>query len=149
MTSTGTGTPNAATFSLSTGASRTDVDFGYRGMASIGDRLWLDANGNGVQDAGETGVNGATVQLLDGSNNVLATATPAVTATTPSATSTPAPTRFRSSPPRCPRAWRRPTTSTASPLQTSRPSLSPPAATAHDVDFGYRGTAHRWAIGCG
>ena len=36
-------------------ANRTDVDFGYRGTASVGDRVWNDANGNGVQDAGETG----------------------------------------------------------------------------------------------
>ncbi|HEY0514519.1 MAG TPA: SdrD B-like domain-containing protein [Thermoanaerobaculia bacterium] len=71
----GVATPNAATFSLSAGDTRTDVDFGYRGTGSVGDRLWNDANGNGVQDAGETGINGVTVQLVDGSNNVVATAT--------------------------------------------------------------------------
>jgi hypothetical protein len=71
----GTVTPNIASFSLNPGDSRTDVDFGYRGTASVGDRVWLDGNGNGVQDAGENGINGVTVQLLDASNNVLATAT--------------------------------------------------------------------------
>src|SRR4051812_8725638 len=71
----GTGTPNTASVAIAAGVSRTDVDFGYRGTASIGDRLWNDANGNGIQDAGEAGINGATVQLLDAANNVVATAT--------------------------------------------------------------------------
>lgn len=31
--------------------------------ASIGDRVWIDANNNGIQDAGETGYSGATVSL--------------------------------------------------------------------------------------
>jgi hypothetical protein len=71
----GTGTPNSATVALAANTNRTDVDFGYKGTASIGDRVWLDANGNGAQDAGEAGINGVTVQLLDGANNVVATAT--------------------------------------------------------------------------
>jgi hypothetical protein len=71
----GVATPNVATFTLAAGQSRTDVDFGYRGTASVGDRVWLDANGNGTQDAGEAGINGVTVQLLDAANNVVATAT--------------------------------------------------------------------------
>ena len=73
----GVATANQATFTLGAGASRSDVDFGYRGTASVGDRVWLDGNGNGVQDAGEAGINGVTVQLLDGSGNVAATATTA------------------------------------------------------------------------
>ncbi len=40
---------------------------------AIGDRVWLDANKNGIQDAGETGVAGVTVKLLDGVGRVLAT----------------------------------------------------------------------------
>ena len=43
--------------------------------ASIGDRVWIDANANGVQDAGEVGVAGVTVKLLDGSGNLVATTT--------------------------------------------------------------------------
>lgn len=31
----------------------------------IGNRVWLDTNGDGVQDAGEAGIAGITVQLLD------------------------------------------------------------------------------------
>jgi hypothetical protein len=68
----GVATPNVAAFSLSSGDSRTDVDFGYRGTASAGDRVWIDGNGNGAQDAGETGLNGLTVELLDGNGNVVA-----------------------------------------------------------------------------
>src|SRR5205085_232205 len=71
----GIATANVASFSLAAGATRTDVDFGYRGNASVGDRVWLDANSNGTQDAGETGINGVTVQLLDASNNVVGTTT--------------------------------------------------------------------------
>ena len=40
-------------------------DFGYRGSGSIGDRVWLDLNGDGVQDGGEPGINNVTVKLLD------------------------------------------------------------------------------------
>ena len=41
---------------------------------SIGDRVWLDANGNGLQDATETGgITGVTVQLRNAANTVIAT----------------------------------------------------------------------------
>jgi hypothetical protein len=70
----GIGTLNIASFSMAAGQTRTDVDFGYRGTASVGDRVWLDSNGNGAQYGGEAGVNGVTVQLLDNANNVIATA---------------------------------------------------------------------------
>ena len=43
---------------------------------SIGDRVWEDMNFNGSQDAGEAGVAGVTVRLLDaGSNAVMASTT--------------------------------------------------------------------------
>ena len=41
--------------------------------ASIGDFVWYDANDNGIQDIGEVGVPGVTVELLDCAGNVLAT----------------------------------------------------------------------------
>jgi len=44
-----------------------------QGAASIGDLVWLDSNANGIQDAGESGLQGVTVKLLDGNGNVLAT----------------------------------------------------------------------------
>jgi fimbrial isopeptide formation D2 family protein len=57
--------PNASPLvSLTTGQNRTDADFGFRGTASIGDRVWYDADGNGVQGAGEPGIPGVTVTLL-------------------------------------------------------------------------------------
>lgn len=40
-----------------------EADAGYT-SSSVGDRVWLDANGDGIQGAGETGVEGAVVQLL-------------------------------------------------------------------------------------
>lgn len=48
-----------------TDASVNDADFGYRprGYSSIGDTVWYDNNGNGVQDASESGINGVTVNL--------------------------------------------------------------------------------------
>ncbi len=36
----GVGTANIASFTLTAGQARTDVDFGYRGTASVGDRVW-------------------------------------------------------------------------------------------------------------
>ena len=41
--------------------------------ASIGDLAWVDLNGNGVQDAGEPGLPGVIVTLLDSTNGVVAT----------------------------------------------------------------------------
>ncbi|KJK49147.1 hypothetical protein UK23_14965, partial [Lentzea aerocolonigenes] len=40
-------------------------DFGLiPATGAIGDRVWSDANGNGVQDAGEPGVPGVPVELF-------------------------------------------------------------------------------------
>jgi protocatechuate 3,4-dioxygenase beta subunit len=48
----------------------TDMDFGYRGTGSIGDYIWNDANGDGVQDATELPISGVHVYLdLDGDGN--------------------------------------------------------------------------------
>jgi choice-of-anchor A domain-containing protein len=40
---------------------------------ALGDRVWEDTNGNGMQDAGEPGMTNVTVRLLDGSSNLVAT----------------------------------------------------------------------------
>ena len=45
------------------------LDFGFIRGAALGDRVWFDTNSNGIQDAGEPGVAGITVELLDGSGN--------------------------------------------------------------------------------
>jgi len=40
------------------------VDLGFVEPVSLGSVVWLDANGNGIQDAGEAGIAGATVSLF-------------------------------------------------------------------------------------
>ncbi|MEY4925575.1 MAG: hypothetical protein RI894_11, partial [Bacteroidota bacterium] len=50
-------------FSLATGETNTNVAAGIDRKASIGDFVWSDANSNGRQDVGETGIGGVTVNL--------------------------------------------------------------------------------------
>lgn len=40
-----------------------DQDFGYSADSAIGNRVWWDLNRDGAQDAGEPGINGATVTV--------------------------------------------------------------------------------------
>jgi|GEM_PF-1731734 len=70
----GVATAHCAAASLTTGQDRTDVDFGYVQLGSIGDRVWNDVNGDGVQDVGEAGLNGWTVTLRNSANVVVGTA---------------------------------------------------------------------------
>ncbi|MEN6645468.1 MAG: SdrD B-like domain-containing protein [Armatimonadia bacterium] len=67
----GISTANIATASLTRAQNRTDVDFGYKPpvLGSIGDYVWLDVNGDGIQDATESGIPNVTMQLY--SNDVL------------------------------------------------------------------------------
>lgn len=61
-------------FSLSQGEVRSDIDAGlYPGASggSIGDYVWDDADNDGIQDGGESGTSGVTVNLLDGLGNWL------------------------------------------------------------------------------
>lgn len=64
---------------LDAGEENLDVDFGYRPAAdqpaTLGDRVWRDNNGNGIQDEGETGIANVEVTLLDGDGNVVAVTT--------------------------------------------------------------------------
>ena len=48
------------------------LDAGFYRLASLGDRVWEDRNGNGQQDASEPGIANAAVQLVDGSGNLVA-----------------------------------------------------------------------------
>jgi hypothetical protein len=57
-----------------------NADFGYRldpagaeTGSDIGDLIWLDADGDGVPDAGEPGIAGVTVELRDELDRVIAT----------------------------------------------------------------------------
>ncbi|MCA0353764.1 MAG: hypothetical protein LCH85_17360 [Chloroflexi bacterium] len=70
-----TTTGQAATVTLASGDSNPNIDAGLYQLASLGDTIWYDTNINGIQDSGETGVNGLTVNLLDSSNVVIDTTT--------------------------------------------------------------------------
>ncbi|MHB0756489.1 SdrD B-like domain-containing protein [Polaribacter sp. M15] len=60
----GTGSANSSNVNLAAGENNLDQDFGYIGLGVIGDRVWYDADGDGIQDAGESGLQGATVTLV-------------------------------------------------------------------------------------
>lgn len=47
----------------------------FPAKAVAGDRIWADVNGNGVQDAGEPGVHGVTVEVLDANDAVVESTT--------------------------------------------------------------------------
>jgi protocatechuate 3,4-dioxygenase beta subunit len=73
---TGAGTPatdsdpNPSTVCLTTNTSENlTIDFGFvpAAQGQIGNFVWRDANGNGIQDVGETGISGVTVTLTKGS----------------------------------------------------------------------------------
>jgi hypothetical protein len=52
------------------------LDFGIMiepRLASIGDRVWMDDNADGIQDSGETGMSGVTVNLFDCADSLIAT----------------------------------------------------------------------------
>ncbi|NJN65929.1 MAG: hypothetical protein HC884_04035 [Chloroflexaceae bacterium] len=51
------------------------VDFGFYPLVSLGDFVWLDENRNGLQDEGEFGVEGVTVELYDRTDTLIGTTT--------------------------------------------------------------------------
>jgi hypothetical protein len=66
--------------SIADGQSRLGIDAGFvataaTGSGVIGDYVWSDQNGDGIQNRGEPGVANAQVQLLNCSNQTLATTT--------------------------------------------------------------------------
>ena len=68
-------------YTLNAGGKNMSVDAGYystqpaANVGAIGDRVWIDNDGNGVQDAGEPSVAGVTVTLYNNVGTVIATAT--------------------------------------------------------------------------
>ncbi|MDR7049208.1 protocatechuate 3,4-dioxygenase beta subunit [Duganella sp. 3397] len=62
-------------FTLASGEVNKSVDAGVVGAATIGDRVWLDKNGNGIQDTGESGKSGVTMELRDSTGKVVKTTT--------------------------------------------------------------------------
>jgi len=64
----GTGQPNQTALQPDNNGNMT-VDFGFIQSVSLGSTVWEDENGNGIQDAGESPIAGATVTLLDSLGN--------------------------------------------------------------------------------
>ncbi|MEL6656096.1 MAG: SdrD B-like domain-containing protein [Bacteroidota bacterium] len=56
---------------LESGENDPTIDAGFFGNASLGDFVWEDLDADGIQDAGEPGIEGVTVMLLDGDGNML------------------------------------------------------------------------------
>ncbi len=80
MAGDGFSKPDPYAVALSAGGGETNVvaDFGYNRPGTIGDRVWSDADGDGLQDPGEAGIGGVTLELRDaGSGALLATTTTA------------------------------------------------------------------------
>jgi len=73
MVKTG-GNPEPELISVAEGDHYLDADYGYDDNAALGDFVWEDANGNGVQDAGETtGIPGVSITVRDAAHNIIAT----------------------------------------------------------------------------
>ncbi len=64
-------------YSLFLGLNPTNLtaDFGYMRLVTIGDRIWWDADGNGLQSAGEPGLPGVPLALRNGADTLIATTT--------------------------------------------------------------------------
>ncbi len=65
-----TGDPDASLDNMSmvdlpAGGNDLHQDFGYQPLGTIGDRVWADNDGDGVQDDDEAGINGVTVKLIN------------------------------------------------------------------------------------
>ncbi len=67
-------TGQTACFTLASGENSTKEDAGiYFNKVSVGDKVWNDANQNGIQDNTESGISGVTVQLYTSANVLAAT----------------------------------------------------------------------------
>ncbi len=67
-------TPNTVPINLVAGTA-VGVSFGDQQQATVNGTVFSDLNANGFQDAGEAGLVGVTIQLLDAGSNVVATTT--------------------------------------------------------------------------
>jgi hypothetical protein len=56
---------SAATEPIPAGGADVSLDMGIWAPVSIGDRVWYDINGNGIQETGETGIAGVKITLYD------------------------------------------------------------------------------------
>ena len=71
----GTPTGCSAVFTLASGDSNTTIDAGMYQPATIGNKVWLDENGDGRQDPGEQGIANVTVELWKDNHNTLVATT--------------------------------------------------------------------------
>lgn len=62
---------NTVTFNVNSNQLFADIDAGYIKYIGVGDFVWEDMNGNGLQDGGEPGVAGVTVRLARSSDNAV------------------------------------------------------------------------------
>ena len=67
-------TGSSGVFLLGIGETKTDIDAGVYSVSSIGDQVWNDLNRDGLRDAGEPGIPGVELLLLDAQDNILASA---------------------------------------------------------------------------
>ena len=74
-------TGQTALVTLTPGTTVTSVDAGMYEDAALGDLVWTDDDADGIQDAGETGLGGVTVTLLDAGGATLASTTTAADGT--------------------------------------------------------------------
>ncbi|MEZ5381807.1 MAG: SdrD B-like domain-containing protein [Microthrixaceae bacterium] len=68
-------TGRTAPITLGPGEQRADIDAGVVPLGSIGDRVWTDLNGDGVQSPGEPGLDGITVKLFNAAGDEVGTTT--------------------------------------------------------------------------
>jgi SdrD B-like domain/Cellulose binding domain/RTX calcium-binding nonapeptide repeat (4 copies) len=68
-------TGRTGVYTLTPGMNESSVDGGFYKPAAIGDLVWEDLNANGLQDAGEAGLSGITIKLLDAGGSMIATTT--------------------------------------------------------------------------
>ena len=64
-----------ATTTLVAGENDLTSDAGLYQLASLGDYVWNDLNADGIQDAGEPGIDGVTVELYGNSTCIAGTTT--------------------------------------------------------------------------
>jgi uncharacterized repeat protein (TIGR01451 family) len=65
------GTGRSGTIALQSGDINTTIDAGLYQPARLGDYVWMDSDGDGIQDGGEPGFGSVTVHLLDAATNVI------------------------------------------------------------------------------
>ena len=73
LTSGATIVPQIRITTGNAGQNNHNIDFGFKALASLGDKVWRDDNANGIQDAGEPGVAGVTVTLYNNAGAVIST----------------------------------------------------------------------------